>query len=127
MMLKVRTCRRPCMVFDPRVKDHDKPALIQHNAPRRNPMKTTSTLLLLFCFAFVNCFAQTPQSDRQQFIRAEAPEVALTHVRISDGTGAAPRQNQTIIIANGKIQSIKPDAEAELPPNALIINLPDYT
>jgi imidazolonepropionase-like amidohydrolase len=87
----------------------------------------TATTLLLFCFAVVNCFAQAPQSERQQFIRAEAPLIALIRVRVIDGTGAAPRENQTIMIANGKIQSIKPDSEAELPPNALILNLPDYT
>src|SRR5258708_7413541 len=90
-------------------------------------MKTKTTLLLLLCIACMNCFAQAPQSDRQQFIRAEAPVIALMRVRVIDGTGAAPRENQTIIIANGKIQSIKPDAEAELPPNVLLLNLRDYT
>src|SRR5258705_388505 len=90
-------------------------------------MKTITTLLLLLCIACMNCFAQAPQSDRQQFIRAEAPVIALMRVRVIDGTGAAPRENQTIIIANGKIQSIKPDAEAELPPNVLLLNLRDYT
>ena len=57
-------------------------------------MKTT-TILLLLCIACVNCFAQAPQSDRQQFIRAEAPVIALMSVRVIDGTGAAPRENQT--------------------------------
>ena len=78
-------------------------------------MKTTTTLLPLVCVAFVNCFAQAPQSDRQQFIRAEAPVLALTHVRVIDGTGAAPRDDQTIIIVDGKIQSIATSAAAERP------------
>ena len=90
-------------------------------------MKTTTTLLLLFCIAFVNCFAQAPQSDRQQFIRAEAQVVALTHVRVIDGTGVAPRDDQTIIIVDGKIQSIAPGATANVPSNALVLDLKDYT
>ena len=89
-------------------------------------MKTTTTFLLL-CVAFVNCFAQTPQSDRQQFIRAEAPVVALTHVRVIDGTGAVPREDQTIVITDGKIQSIAPSATAKLPADAQVLDLKDYT
>ena len=89
-------------------------------------MKTTTTLLLL-CIACVNCFAQAPQSDRQQFIRAEAPVVALTHVRVIDGTGAVPRDDQTIIIVDGKLQSIAPSATANVPSNALVLDLKDYT
>src|ERR1700737_4296875 len=69
-----------------------------------NSLKTTSTLLLLFTVV-IGCLAQTPPSDRQQFIRVEAPVVALTHVRVIDGTGAAPLEDQTIVITGGKIQS----------------------
>src|SRR6476469_11126278 len=67
------------------------------------PMKTT-TIFLLLTVAFANCFAQAPKSDRQQFISADG-RVALMHVRVIDGSGAAPREDQTIIIADGKIQS----------------------
>ncbi len=89
-------------------------------------MKTTIALLLL-CTAFVNCLAQAPQSERQQFIRVEAPVVALAHVRVIDGTGAAPREDQTIIIADGKIQSIAPSLGANVPPNAQVLDLKGYS
>src|SRR3989449_3432020 len=89
-------------------------------------MKITTTFLLL-CTALINCFAQAPQSDRQQFIRVEAPVVALTHVRVIDGTGAAPLEDQTIVIVEGKIQSIAPSATAKTPANARILDLKDYT
>ena len=72
-------------------------------------MKTTSALFLLFTL-FITCLAQTPPSDRQQFIRVEAPVVALTHVRVIDGTGAAPLDDQTIVISGGKITSISPSS-----------------
>src|SRR5437667_1428497 len=62
-------------------------------------MKMTTALLLLLS-ASISCLAQGP-SDRQQFIRVEAPVVALTHVRVIDGTGAAPLDDQTIVIGDG--------------------------
>ena len=76
-------------------------------------------LLILFT-AFINTFAQ---SDRAQFIRVEAPVIALTHVRIIDGTGAAPIEDQTIVIADGKILSIGPT----IPEKAQVLDLKGYT
>ena len=89
-------------------------------------MKTTTALLLLFS-VFIACLAQAPTSDRQQFIRVEAPVIALAHVRVIDGTGAAPRDDQTIVIADGKIQSVGPSATANVPQRAQILDLKDYT
>jgi imidazolonepropionase-like amidohydrolase len=86
-------------------------------------MKTTSALLLIFII-FLNSFAQ---ADRQQFIRVEAPVIALTHVRVIDGTGAKPQDDQTIVISDGKIQSIAPSASASIPPNAKTLDLSGYT
>ncbi|HEY8203412.1 MAG TPA: hypothetical protein VIF81_01680, partial [Pyrinomonadaceae bacterium] len=64
-------------------------------------MKTINAIVLLLAISVVS-FAQAPQSDRQQFIRVEAPVIALTHVRIIDGTGAALMEDQTIVISDGK-------------------------
>jgi len=89
-------------------------------------MKITTLLLLLSC-AFVNCAAQAPQSDRQQFIRAEAPVIALTHVRVIDGTGGAVLEDQTIVISGGKVQSIRASASAKVDDGALILDLKGYT
>jgi imidazolonepropionase-like amidohydrolase len=89
-------------------------------------MKTTTVLLLLFSVCF-SCLGQAPSPERQQFVRIEAPVIALTRLRVIDGTGAAPRQDQTIIIADGKIKSIGRDADTEIPPNAQILDLRDYT
>jgi imidazolonepropionase-like amidohydrolase len=89
-------------------------------------MKTTTAFLLLLT-AFINCLAQTPTSDLQQFIRVEAPVVALTHIRVIDGTGAAPLDDQTIVIADGKIQSIAPSTTAKVPTGARILDLKGYT
>jgi imidazolonepropionase-like amidohydrolase len=87
-------------------------------------MKINLSLLLLFCCA-VNSLAQAP--ERQQFIRTEAPVIALVHVRVIDGTGAAPKEDQTIIISDGKIQSVAPGAAARVPANAQTLDLNGYT
>ena len=88
-------------------------------------MKTTTALLLLLT-AFSNCFAQSP-SERQQFIRVDAPVIALTHVRVIDGTGAAPAEDQTLVISGGKIQSVGPSATAKVTPDAQVIDFKGYT
>ena len=88
-------------------------------------MKTTlSIFCLLFCCA-ASVFAQTPQ-DRQ-FIRTDARIVALTNVRVIDGTGAAPKDDQTIVISGGKIQSIELSSHAKIPANAQTLDLKGYT
>jgi imidazolonepropionase-like amidohydrolase len=89
-------------------------------------MKTTTIFFLLFT-SFIRCLAQTPPSDRQQFIRTDAPVIALTHVRVIDGTGAAPLEDQTVIIANGKIQTLGPSLTATVPAGAKVLALKGYT
>ena len=89
-------------------------------------MKTTTAFFLLLG-VFITCLAQTPQSDRQQFIRVDATVIALTHVRVIDGTGAAPLEDQTIVIADGKIQSIAPTASAKVQSGAQILDLKAYS
>lgn len=87
-------------------------------------MKIKLLILLLFCFHLTS-FAQAP--DLKQFIRVEAAIVALTHVRVIDGTGAAPREDQTIVISGGKIQSMEASATAKAPANAQVLDLTGYT
>src|SRR5688572_4374269 len=89
-------------------------------------MKTTTALLLLLSVA-VNIAAQAPTSDRQQFIRVDAPVVALAHVRVIDGTGAGPLEDQTVVISNGKVQSIGLASTLKIPPGAVTLDLSGYT
>ena len=88
-------------------------------------IKLLPLCLLLSAVSVLSIFAQ--QSDRQQFIRVEAPLIALTNVRVIDGTGAAPRDDQTIIIQGGKIQSIGPTASTTYPADARTVDLKGYT
>jgi len=87
-------------------------------------MKLRLATLFTFLFAIVS-FAQAP--DRQQFVRTEAPLIALTHLRVIDGTGAPPKEDQTLIISNGKINSVESSASAKVPANAQTMDLTGYT
>src|SRR5437764_13707920 len=90
-------------------------------------MRITTTLLLLLTIC-VATFAQAPQADLKQFIRVEAPLIAMTHVRVIDGTGAPPLEDQLVVIADGKIKSISPMRTAEIPPtNTRTLDLTGYT
>jgi imidazolonepropionase-like amidohydrolase len=89
-------------------------------------MKITTALFLLLAVV-VACLAQTPPSDRQQFVRVEAPVIALTHVRVIDGTGAAPLEDQTIVVTDGKIQSMASSSTANVKTGAQVLDLKGYT
>jgi imidazolonepropionase-like amidohydrolase len=57
------------------------------------------------------------------YTRIDTSAVALTHARVIDGTGAAPRTDQTIVIRDGRIESIVPDARAAIPAGVQTIDL----
>jgi imidazolonepropionase-like amidohydrolase len=69
-------------------------------------------VVLLFA---VSVAAQNPELSKtvQEFVRVRAPKVILTHVRIIDGTGAAPVEDQNLTIEGGKIAAI--DKGADMP------------
>jgi imidazolonepropionase-like amidohydrolase len=87
-------------------------------------MKSKICVLVILLAAAVSSYAQ---QDRQQFIRTEASVIALTHVRVIDGTGATALDDQTLVISGGKIQSIEPAATAKIPWNAQTLDLTGYT
>jgi imidazolonepropionase-like amidohydrolase len=53
--------------------------------------------------------------------------VALTHVRVIDGTGAAPREDQTVIIDHGKIAALGAAALVPVPAGAQTLDLTGNT
>src|SRR5262249_52730999 len=63
----------------------------------------------------------------KQFISVDAPVVALQHVRVIDGTGGPVTENQTMVIENGLIRSVGPDASTTVPSGARVIDLTGRT
>jgi len=84
-------------------------------------VRTAALLLLALALHGQNRF--TPGT--KPFITAGEPVIALQHVRVIDGTGAAPAENQTIVIANGKIQAV--GANVTIPANARVLDLAGHT
>jgi enamidase len=63
----------------------------------------------------------------RQFVALDTSLLALTHVRVIDGTGAAPRDDQTILIRDGRIASIASAASAPAPTGAQVLDLTGKT
>ena len=63
----------------------------------------------------------------QRYVTVNASVVALTHVRLVDGTGAPARTDQTVIIAGTQIQSVGPSATTTIPAGAEILDLTNHT
>lgn len=66
-------------------------------------------------------------SDVADFLSVDTPVFVLNHVRVIDGTGAPAKEDQAIVIANGKILSIGPAASAQIPQGAQRIERSGYT
>lgn len=66
-------------------------------------------------------------SDVAPFVTVSAQVFVVNHVRIIDGTGAAPQEDQAIVIASGKIQSIGPAATVHVPAGAQQLDRAGYT
>jgi imidazolonepropionase-like amidohydrolase len=86
-------------------------------------MQRVLTFLLM-----VGCAAgQTLSPEVRSFVKVDAPAVALTHVRVIDGTGAAPLQDQTIVLRKGKIESLGAASSAKVPSDAQVLDVHDCT
>src|SRR2546423_14823540 len=61
------------------------------------------------------------------YISVDTPIVALTHVRVIDGTGAPPRDDQTLIIRDGRIATFNSSRSVAVPAGAQVIDLTGKT
>ena len=60
-------------------------------------------------------------------MKVDAPVIALQHVTVIDGTGAAPQIDQTIILRDGTIASIGASASVSIPAGAQVMDLTGYS
>ena len=63
----------------------------------------------------------------QPFTTVTDPVIALTHVRIIDGTGAPATEDQTIIIDHTRIAAVGPSSSTPIPATAHRMDLPGHT
>ena len=85
-----------------------------------HPQKLLIAIVLL---AAISLSAQEADS----IISVRAPLLALTHAKLIDGTGAAPRDDQTIIVRDGRIAAVGPGAEVAIPAGARTLDLTGKT
>ena len=84
---------------------------------------------LIFCAA-TQLRAQAASSlapGVREFVKVSAPVIALTHARVIDGTGSSARNDQTIVVSGGKIQSIGDSASISVPAGAQVVDLTGKT
>jgi enamidase len=96
-------------------------------------MKLLLAVVVAACLAspFAPLAAQAaPQITRPTLSNAVRPYVAvdtallaLTHVRVIDGTGAPARTDQTLVIRNGAIAALGPASSVPIPAGARVLDL----
>ena len=72
-------------------------------------------------------WAQDFSPQVKAFVKVDAPVIALTHVRVIDGTGAAAREDQTLVFSKGKIDSVGDASTASVPKDAQVLDLHGYS
>jgi imidazolonepropionase-like amidohydrolase len=82
-------------------------------------------IVLLFLAAGVLVGAQTPQFSNavRTFIKIDAPVVALTNVRVIDGTGGPAKENQTLVLRGGNVAEMGDASRVKAPEGATVIDL----
>ena len=86
----------------------------------------TSAACLSGLFICSGALAQTPSPEVRKFIKFDQPLIALTKVRVIDGTGAPAQENRTIVLRNGRIAAVT-DAATAPPAGAHMIALDGRT
>jgi len=71
--------------------------------------------------------SETFGPDVRPFVSVDSPAVVLRHVRVIDGTGAAPKEDQSIVLSKGRIQAVGPAAEVAVPEGARVLDLGQHT
>src|SRR5580698_2087178 len=71
--------------------------------------------------------AQNLSRTVKSYVRIDDPVIVLEHVRVIDGTGSAPVENQAIVIDGGRIRSVGNSAGVAAPGAAWVLDLQGYT
>ena len=92
-------------------------------------MRAAAILFAFVCLVAHPAFADSPQAKPVQgkvsnakFIAYGQPVLAFTHAEIIDGTGTAPRYDQTLVVRRGRIAALGPFAGTAIPKGATIID-----
>jgi imidazolonepropionase-like amidohydrolase len=90
-------------------------------------MRKFAFVLACGLVAVVVASGQTLTPQVRGFVKVDSPVVALVHVRVIDGTGAAARENQTVIFTKGMITAVGDDSGVYAPNGSQVLDLHGYT
>jgi imidazolonepropionase-like amidohydrolase len=93
-------------------------------------MRKLLLVILGLVLVFPAAFSQTKPKLSPAvaaFVKEDASVIALTHVRVVDGSGAAARADQTLIIADGKIVALGDAFATKIPDGAKVLDLSGRT
>lgn len=85
------------------------------------------SVLAVFVFGLGSVSAQTLSPEVKPFVKLDSPVVVLEHVRVVDGTGAPAKERQTVVLSNGKIESISAGSPGNPRKDAKVLDLNGYT
>jgi imidazolonepropionase-like amidohydrolase len=97
---------------------------------RKNIILISVVALALVIFALpelLALFPGWPGYGVHSFMRWNDPVIAITHVRVIDGTGAPPVEDSTIVLVDGKIQSVGTSTSIAVPQGAKVLDFSGYT
>ena len=89
----------------------------------RRLLTTVIAALALFASPPVGAQRPTLSAGVRAFVGIDTPVVALTHVRVIDGTGAPARNDQTLIIRDGSIAALGDSRSVAVPAGAQTLDL----
>jgi len=75
---------------------------------------------LVYLLSFTATAQLSP--DVRDYVKLDASVIAITHARVIDGTGAPARSDQTIILRDGKIQTVGAAASTAVPSDAKVVD-----
>ena len=84
--------------------------------------KSGSFLAIVLLGLSISGFAQQYSPAVAAYIKINAPVVAITHVKLIDGTGAPAKADRTVVIKDGKIEQIGDAKNISLPAGIQVID-----
>src|SRR5690349_20142191 len=94
---------------------------------RKSAFVLTSVLLVVCCPLVFGQSRSALSGTVREFVSVDAPVVAMTHVRVIDGTGAAAAEDQTVIIRDQRIAAIGASSNITVPAEVKVLDLRGYT
>jgi len=89
-------------------------------------------LLIPFVFLLLPLWAGAQQAASlsppvQKYVRVSTPRVVLEHVRVIDGAGHPPLEDQNVVIEQGKITAVQAGANTPAADGMTVLDLRGYT